>query len=383
MKGTFSFMTVHILLFCFLAIICFCCGEEKLSKTKVIFHIHHAYGHKVVLQTIAYADEKPLVIDSAFIKNGNDTVELFMPAGEERPCRLRIPDSKIDIVVINDAPVISVEANVFKPLDYTVANSKATQSVASFLDDQLKLSFKGKHDAEMIDSLKLKKAPKKTIDSLNNEYNKGVVNFFKQYTNYADTVSSPAAFLYIYNNVDFGNDHHALKNFISKAAQRFPDNGEIQKLKERTLEYLRIFEEEYNVGDYLPELTLPDTNGKNLSTYSVKGKYVFMDFWSTWCDACLKYDKAKSTAKRTFPSEKFEIVSIALDSEKDTWRHYIETNKFNWVQLIDEKMWRGPALKAYSIDSIPFNFVLAPDGKILFKAVKPDSVMPVLSKLIK
>ena len=383
MKRFFPVQDAYILLLCFLVVICFCCEQNKFSGTKVIFHIHHAYGHKAFLQTIPYADEKPVIVDSANIENGNDTVELHVPQGDERPYRLRINNSRMEIVIINDSPVIDAEANIFKPLDYTVRNSKATQSVKSFLDSQLKLSIKGRSDAEKIDSLKLNNAPKHSIDSLTTEYNEGLANFFKQYISYADTVSSPAAFLFVYNNVDFGNDHEGLKNFISKAAQRFPDNNGIQQLKQKTLEYLRIFEVEYNPGDYLPELILPDVDGRNFSTYSVKGKYVFIDFWSTWCPACLKYDQAKVTAKRSFPGKKFEIVSIALDSEKETWRRYIQANKFNWVQLIDEKMWRGPTIKAYSIDSIPFNFLLGPDGKILSKAIKPDSVIPVLSKLIK
>ena len=373
----------YLLLVCFLAFVCFFCEQDKPSETKVIFHVRHAYGHKVFLQTIPYADEKPLIVDSATIKNGNDTIELHIPHGDERPYRLRVNDSRIDILIINDNPVITAEANIFKPLDHTVGNSEATQSVKSFLDNQLKLSFKGKSDAEKIDSLKLKNAPKQTVDSLASEYNHQIENFFQQYINYADTVSHPAAFLFIYNNIDFGNDRRGLKDFISKAAQRFPGNGDIQKLKQKTLEYLKIFEVEYQVGDYLPELILPDRNGNNFSTYFAKGKYVFMDFWSTWCGACLKYDQAKTTAKKVFPGDKFEIVSIALDSEKDTWRRYIEANKLNWVQLIDEKMWRGPTVKTYSIDSIPFNFLLAPDGRVLSKAIKSDSVMSVLSKLIR
>jgi thiol-disulfide isomerase/thioredoxin len=383
MKRIFSLKGFYIFLFYFLVLICFRCEQNKLSGTKVFFHIHHAYGHKVFLQTIPYADEKFIVVDSATIKNGNDTVELYIPPGDERPYRLRVDNSRIDFLIINDNPVITAEANIFKPLDHTVGNSKATQSVNAFLDNQLKLSFKGKNYVAKIDSLKLRSAPKQTIDSLTKEYNEATANFFKQYLNYADTVSSPAAFLFIYNNVDFGNDHQGLKNFISKAAQRFPNNYEIQKLKQKTIEYLKIFEVEYQVGDYLPELILPDRNGNNFSTYSAKGKYVFMDFWSTWCGACLKYDEAKATAKKVFPGDKFEIVSIALDSEKDTWRRYIEANKLNWVQLIDEKMWRGPTIKAYSIDSIPFNFLLAPDGRVLSKAIKSDSVMSVLSKLIR
>lgn len=383
MRRVFSPKAFYLLLFCFIAFICFCCEQNKLPGTKISFHIHHAYGHKVFLQTIPYADERPAVVDSAMVKNGNDTVELFIPPGDERPYSLRVNDSRIDILIINDNPVITAEANIFKPLDHTVGNSKATKSVASFLDDQLKLSFKGKSEAAKIDSLKSRNAPKQTIDSLTEDYNQGSAYFFKQYINYADTVSSPAAFLFIYNSVDFGNDHRALKDFISKAAERFPENEEIQKLRQKTFEYLKIFEVEYNVGDYLPELILPDRNGNNFSTYSAKGKYVFMDFWSTWCGTCLKYDQAKAAAKKTLPGNKFEIVSIALDSEKDTWRRYIDASKFDWVQLIDEKMWRGPTLKAYSIDSIPFNFLLAPDGKILSKAIKPDSVLPVIYRSIR
>ena len=222
MKRLFSFNPFYILLFCFLAFICFCCEQNKLSKTKVVFHVHHAYGHKVFLQTMPSADEKPVIVDSATIKSGNDTIALYIPQGEERPYRLRIIDSRIEILIINDSPVITVEANIFKPFEYTVGNSRATQSVKSFLDNQLKLSFKGENDAAKIDSLKLKNVPRQSIDSLTKEYDRGIAYFFKQYINYADTVSSPAAFLFIYNNVDFGNDYKGLKIFISKAAHAFP-----------------------------------------------------------------------------------------------------------------------------------------------------------------
>src|SRR6185369_14055447 len=160
-------------------------------------------------------------------------------------------------------------------------------------------------------------------------------------------------------------------------------NKQIQKLKDETLDYLKIFEEEYNVGDVLPELVLPDRMGIKFSTYSLKGKFVFIDFWSTWCEACMQYDKEKEKAKKIFAPEKFEIVSIALDAEKEAWKNYLQQKKYDWPQLIDEKMWNGPTRKAYKIDSIPFNFLVAPDGRVLAKAIKPDSVVAVISKNIK
>jgi thiol-disulfide isomerase/thioredoxin len=360
-----------------------CCNRKKQYGTKLIFHIHHAYGHQVYLEAIPFADEKRYVIDSAMVKNGNDLITFNIPKLEERPYKLRVSNSRLEVVFINDTEEIIIEGNIFKPNDYRIEHSPATVSVKLFLDDQSKLVLKSSKLQFQLDSLRVNKASIRIIDSISRESSRNVSDLFQQYINYSDTVSSPGAFLYIYNNVDFGNNYEGLKKFILKAADRFPANNRIQYLKNETLDYLKTFEIEYNDGDYLPELHLPNQFGQEFSTSFLKGKYVFMDFWSTWCDACLKYDKAKETASKIFPADKFEIVSIALDSEKDVWKHYIEAKNYNWIQLIDEKIWQGPTLKTYRIDSIPFNFLLAPDGRILSKAIKPDSVIIIISKAMK
>ena len=359
------------------------CNRKEQYRTKLIFHIHHAYGHKVYLEAIPFADEKRYVIDSAMVKNGNDLITFNIPKLEERPYKLRVSNSRLEAVFINDTGEIIIEGNIFKPNDYRIEHSPATISVKLFLDEQSKLVLKTSKLQFQLDSLRVNKASIRIIDSISRESSRNVSDLFQRYINYSDTVSNPGAFLYIYNNVDFGNNYEGLKKFILKAADRFPANNRIQYLKNETLDYLKTFEIEYNVGDYLPELHLPNQFGQEFSTSFLKGKYVFMDFWSTWCDACLKYDKAKETANKIFPVDKFEIVSIALESEKDVWKHYIEAKNYNWIQLIDEKMWQGPTLKTYRIDSIPFNFLLAPDGRILSKAIKPDSIIIVISKAMK
>jgi hypothetical protein len=83
------------------------------------------------------------------------------------------------------------------------------------------------------------------------------------------------------------------------------------------------------------------------------------------------------------PGAKFEIVSVAIDSEKEDWELILEKENLNWTQLIDEKMWQGTAVKTLKFDSIPFNFLVNPEGRIIAKAIKPDSLLPVLHRLVK
>ena len=359
------------------------CSDKKYSGRKFTLNIHHAYGRKVFLETLPFQNEKKAVMDSATVKSGNDFISFNIPDTEERPFRLKIDESNLEIYFINDISETILEADILKTDDFKVIKSPATNSLKLFFNQQAYLREKRRKEFLLIDSLSRAKGSKLTIDSLTSEMNRQSKDFFHNYISFADTVSSSGAFLYVYNNIDFGKDYRALKNFIQKASQRFPHHQRIQQLKDETTEYLKIFEEEYNAGDYLPELILPGIEGKSISTFSMKGKYVFMDFWSTWCAPCLVYDKVKLNLKTKLPPDKFEIVSIALDSEKENWLNYLKGKNFSWPQLIDEKVWNGETIRRFKIDSIPFNFLLAPDGKILSKAIKPDSVLTVISNILK
>jgi hypothetical protein len=359
------------------------CNRTDVRNTRIAFRIHGGYRHKAYLQTVPLAGEKRAVLDSVDITSGNDLVVFNVKAPEERPYEIKVTDSRLHVFFINDSPEISIEARLIRPNDFSVQHSPATSSVKNFLDNQTALAEQVRKEIARADSLKLVGAPTGMIDSLARKNDKLVANLSQQYINFADTVPSAGAFLCVYNNVDFGKNYPALKSFILRAAKRFPKSNYVQNLKEQTIDFIKIFEEEYNVGDYLPELVLPDKNEKNFSTYSLKGKYVFMDFWSTLCAECMKYDKEKVRAKQLFSRGKFEILSIALDPEKNNWKKYLQSKQYDWPQVIDQKVWNGETVRLYRIDSIPFNFLLDPHGKILSKAIKPDSVTTVLSRMIK
>jgi thiol-disulfide isomerase/thioredoxin len=359
------------------------CKSNEGSVSIVNFHIRYAYGQKVYLETIPLPNEKMRIIDSEIIKNGNDRIVFKIQGDEERPYEVRVKESPLNIMFINDASPVEIDGNFLHPEQYKVQGSPGTTALNNFMQQQAALMQENRKESYILDSLKKSGTSPGRIDSLQQKVQMGLANFFRRYINFADTISSSGAFLYIFNQVDYGDNNDSLKNFIIRAAHRFPEAKRVQQLKEETLEFLKIFEEEYNVGDQLPAVELPDNTGNMFSTSLLKGKYVFMDFWSTWCARCMAYDDEKIKAKKMFPPGKFDIVSIAYDDQTEAWKSYIAGRKLDWHQLIDEKMWNGIAEKTFKIDSIPFNFILDPNGKVLYKAVKKDSLLPILKRIIR
>jgi thiol-disulfide isomerase/thioredoxin len=360
------------------------CKNKEEKFTKIIFHIKYGYDKKFRLETIPFEGEKIVILDSGISKAENDSLVFKIPLQEERLFAIKADEVNMNIMFINDAHVIDIYARYDFADKYSIQHSSGTTSLNNFIKKQDSIAAAGRKIKQSIDSFKQKNnVYQLKIDSCNNLLNSNLTYLFNQYKNYADTVSSVGALLAIFNNIDFDKDYTAQKKFILHIAEKFPNHSIIQKLKKQTLDFIKIFEEEYNVGDKLPPISLPDNSGKNFSTNSLSGKYYLIDFWSTWCNPCINYLPAKELAAKKFSPTNFQIVSVAIDDQKNNWYKIANDARFNWHQLIDTMMWRGDAVKTIKFDSIPFNFLVSPDGIVLAKAIKPDSLIPVISKYIK
>jgi thiol-disulfide isomerase/thioredoxin len=369
--------------FCFCVLLFNCTNNAGgAGKTRLVMRVQAAYHKKIILQQHGFNGETPVNVDSGVVQTGLDTFVFTIPEGEERLFTINVAESSIRIPYINDTKNAELYYN-YATRRYNVKNSPASEGLKAFFDAQLQLSGKLNILKFRIDSMqKIKPAAVALKDSIE-IFNSLNTDFFERYKNFADTVHSPAAFLAVYDAIIFGSDRTELKTFITKALTRFPHNSAVQKLAKNVFDYLKVFEGQYKIGDTLPELVLPDEYGINFSTYSLKGKYVLIDIWSTLCNDCVKYAGAIKKAKQLLPAEKFEAVSIAVDDEKQQWINIISRNKYNWPQLIDIDMWKGQAFKTLKFDSIPYNFLVAPDGKLIKKNISADSIITVMQQVIK
>lgn len=122
-----------------------------------------------------------------------------------------------------------------------------------------------------------------------------------------------------------------------------------------------------NSGNRLaPEITLEQPNGKMLSLSSLRGQYVLIDFWASWCKPCRQENPNVVRLYNTFKDKGFTILSVSLDQDKDAWLKAIKADGLLWPNHVSDLLqWQSPMVQLYGISGIPHTVLVGPDGKII------------------
>ena len=358
------------------------CGGHK-SGTRLVIYTRAPLNSILEIYRPGYFDQKETLIDSAVIMDNHDSLVFFIPDSEQRVYKIKLKNNAhLPITLINDSKQIRIHADYFADT-CRITGSDASLSLKLFQNRQQALSMEMAQINSKADSLAKVNKSAALIDSLKKAFYDKLGHFYSRYKSYADTVKSPAAFMLIFNTIDFGRDYKGLKLFIIANAARFPNYKPMQQLKSETLATVKIYEEDLNVGDKIPSITLFDQIQIPFSTSGLQGHYYLVDFWSTWCQQCIAFKNAEYNLYNANKQIPLKFVGVALDDNIQEWRNMVKQFKHPSTELIDTKMWQGPTVQALLFDSIPYNFLVNPQGKIIAKAIKPDSLAFVIKKLVR
>lgn len=137
------------------------------------------------------------------------------------------------------------------------------------------------------------------------------------------------------------------------------------------------------IGEIAPDIDLPQTDGSNLKLSSLRGKYVLIDFWASWCGPCrAEFPNVKRVYEK-YKSKGFEIYGVSLDRDKPSWTNSINSLGLPWKHVSDLKYWGCAPVKVYKVSGIPFTVLLDKEGRVIAKNLRGAELEKKLEELFK
>ncbi|WP_256002563.1 TlpA disulfide reductase family protein [Pedobacter deserti] len=131
------------------------------------------------------------------------------------------------------------------------------------------------------------------------------------------------------------------------------------------------------------DFTQPDAEGKEFKLSSLRGKYVLVDFWASWCVPCRAENPHLLKAYNELKDKNFEIVGVSLDETKAAWLNAVKHDGMPWIQVSDLKGFKTDIAVKYGISAIPQNFLINPEGVIVAKNLRGADVNKQIASYIK
>ena len=373
-----------IALYLSISILIFSCKPKiENHDFTLVGNLSYAVDQNIFLEELYFSEKNPEVADTGLIKNGKFI--LSAKSMEEGLYRLRLEKSDVSFIFINDQPIIEFKADIHDVgIKNTTFNTPANMLLKNMLTDlDNKLTAIENQDTKIklvtIDSLLA--IENATKEKLQEEYKNFII---QQIDTSSDPIVSMFALGYT-NNIDPA----LLSKPIATLSKRFPTHKGIADV---IVQYNKMMAQPKQpststagipaVGDMAPNIAMNDVNGKPFSLSELKGQYVLIDCWASWCGPCRGENPYVVAAFNKFKNKNFTVLSVSLDEEKTAWLTAIKEDKLTWKHISDLKGWNSDVVKLYGFDGIPYNLLIDPQGKILATELRENALGDFLQKTL-
>lgn len=170
-------------------------------------------------------------------------------------------------------------------------------------------------------------------------------------------------------------------DFVSKLAdnmvKEYP-NSEIALQYQKEINSVR----KTAIGQPAPDIELETPTGNKISLSSLKGKYVLIDFWASWCGPCRKENPNVVKLYKKYKGKDFEILGVSLDKNKEAWEAAIAKDGLDWLHISDLKMWQSSVVPLYNVTGIPLTVLVDKKGVIIAKNLRGEELGDKLKELL-
>lgn len=337
-------------------------------------------NHKLALYEMT--PENLIFIDSVLTDKKGD----FTLKGSTKElifCALAVSEKQMIYLALDNSTEINVMADAtVSSLSYSLSGKNIEESVA--LKDLLKLNEGYINKIKSLETEASSLNPNtdagfQRMSQLQNDYyatmtarNADILKFAQSKT------ASFIPFFILQFNVVQEPTIELLTVAKDAATKANPNSKYTEAIIQRFNEEARLM-----IGGMAPEINLAQPEGGNLALSSLRGKYVLIDFWASWCGPCRKENPNNVIMYNKYKDKGFEIYAVSLDQDPLRWKKAIETDGLTWKHVSDLRGWSSSAGQTYNIKSIPATVLLDPAGKIIAKGLRGEELDAKLAEIFK
>jgi peroxiredoxin len=359
------------------------CGKKNSeSRYNVTGTIQHAAAQKLLLQEVPYGGKPIITLDSITLKEDGKFSFDFI-AKQEGIYRIAT-EKDVEILFINDEDNIQINADANDYKSYQIKGSKNSSALLNFLQEYRKKDSSIFATLYALDNMQKQNAKDSSIFWVQKQKTQKISDLNQFIEKAINTESSPA-FLYYVIGLSIRSMESAQVLTLTKMAAERTKAAPLVELATMLNSQVQSNTSTgpIEVGQMAPEIALQDVDGKIITLSSLKGKYVLVDFWASWCGPCRGENPNVVSNYEKFKNKNFTVFGVSLDEDKANWIAAIKDDKLNWPQVSDLKKWESTVVGAYQIEGIPFNVLLDPTGKIIAKDLRGEALGTTLSALLK
>jgi thiol-disulfide isomerase/thioredoxin len=232
-----------------------------------------------------------------------------------------------------------------------------------------------------------------SLDSMAQTYLNEINSYTKTYIdeNLTSLVSLVALYQQVAPKVYVMNPARDLKYFVkvdSSMSILYPEYEPVTSLHEQVQKLVASIKGETAIapvsgeGAEAHEITLPTPEGDTIKLSSTRGSVVLLDFWASWCVPCRQENPNLVKAYNLYHKKGFQIYQVSLDKTREAWMKGIQDDQLGkWIHVSDIKYWNSIVVPLYKIESIPFNFLLDKEGRIIASNLRGDQLQVKLAEL--
>lgn len=371
--------THYISLFSFLILaISSCNTKKKLTDEYIISLELDGFEDSTKFQFLHL--DKLEFTDSAYIKNGKlqfngNTKEPFV-------ARIHTIDGKYLILWI-DNNNISVKGTYSDFGNSKIEGSPLNTVMTKYRDQQSEMA--SRRDSIMQQMIQLmsfegkegEAEAKKKFSELNGQVSKIDKQIYKIRIN---SIISEVPSYYTIKELFF------LRNDLSNDTlqllfARFPEP--LKGTKEGSVIKTYIDNKTINIGDQFVDIEGNDRDGNARKLSDLKGKYVLLDFWASWCGPCRQENPHLVKVYKSFKDKGFEIYGFSIDANRSAWLKAVEKDSLLWTNVQDANGSHSTMAAFYNVRAIPASFLINPQGVVIAKNVRGDDLERILNEEFK